>query len=91
MTHENPQSIAVDPLLTEIAEYVADTRIESLLAYEMARMCLADSLGCAMLALNAPACTKLLGALVPGAEMRGGAVKKWGQAPRRRATSRDFA
>ncbi|MCP5120550.1 MAG: 2-methylcitrate dehydratase, partial [bacterium] len=40
---------------------------------ETARHCLMDSLGCAMLALNYPACTKLLGPVVPGAEMTGGA------------------
>ncbi len=42
-------------------------------AMETARLCLMDSLGCAMLALQFPACTKLLGPVVPGAGMPGGA------------------
>jgi 2-methylcitrate dehydratase len=53
-----------DPLLEQIAAYVADFQIASAEAYETARYCLMDSLGCAMLALNYPACTKLLGPVV---------------------------
>ena len=54
-----------DPLLEQIATYVADFQIASAEAYDTARHCLMDSLGCAMLALNYPACTKLLGPVVP--------------------------
>src|SRR5437773_1343662 len=57
----------VDPLLRQIAGYVEDFQITSREAYETARYCLMDSLGCALLALNYPACTKLLGPVVPGA------------------------
>ena len=53
-----------DPLLEQIAAYVADFQIASPEAYETARYCLMDSLGCAMLALNYSACTKLLGPVV---------------------------
>ena len=42
-------------------------------AYATARLCLIDSLSCAMLALQDPACVELLGPVVPGAEMAGGA------------------
>ncbi len=65
---------APDPLLTEIADYVLtfDPAADSE-AMETARLCLMDSLGCAMLALQFPACTKLLGPVVPGAGMPGGA------------------
>jgi len=42
-------------------------------AMETARLSLADSMGCAMLALRFPSCTKLLGPVVPGAGMAGGA------------------
>jgi 2-methylcitrate dehydratase len=59
-------------VLADIADYVANHTIESTLAYDTARWCLMDSLGCALLALNYPACTKLLGPVVPGAEMAGG-------------------
>jgi 2-methylcitrate dehydratase len=64
---------APDPLLTEIADYVLtfDPAADSP-AMETARLCLMDSMGCAMLALGFPACTKLLGPVVPGAHMAGG-------------------
>ncbi len=62
-----------DALLTEIADYVLSRGIESTEAYDTARLCLMDSIGCMMLALNFPACTKLLGPVVPGAELKGGA------------------
>jgi 2-methylcitrate dehydratase len=58
--------------LIDIADYVLQYNVESLSARETARYCLMDSLGCAILALNYPACTKLLGPVVPGAEMQGG-------------------
>ena len=61
-----------DRLLDEIAEYVVEGVIESDDAYDTARWCLMDSLGCAMLALKYPACTKLLGPVVPGAVMAAG-------------------
>ena len=60
-------------ILVDIADYVAHFAIDSPDAYETARFCLMDSLGCGFLALKYPACTKLLGPLVPGAEMPGGA------------------
>ncbi|MEO5803879.1 MAG: bifunctional 2-methylcitrate dehydratase/aconitate hydratase [Verrucomicrobiota bacterium] len=55
-----------DSLLVEIANYVCDYEINSDEAYETARYCLMDTLGCGILALNYPACTKLLGPIVPG-------------------------
>src|SRR5208282_6184278 len=42
-------------------------------ATETARLCLMDTLGCGLLALNYPACVKMLGPIVPGATMQGGA------------------
>jgi len=56
---------AFDPLLQEIADYTITHQINSVEAYETARCCLMDSLGCALLALNYPACAKLLGPIVP--------------------------
>jgi 2-methylcitrate dehydratase len=52
--------------LVEIAEYVTNNNLNSELAYTTARYCLMDALGCAMLALQYPACTKLLGPIIPG-------------------------
>ncbi|MCO6440155.1 MAG: bifunctional 2-methylcitrate dehydratase/aconitate hydratase [Nitrococcus mobilis] len=61
-----------DTELLDIAEYVINGEITSAEAYETARYCLMDALGCAMLALQYPACTKLLGPIVAGAQMTGG-------------------
>ena len=55
-----------DPLLGDIAAYVYEGVIESPEAYQTACYCLMDTLGCGLLALNYPACTKLLGPVVPG-------------------------
>jgi 2-methylcitrate dehydratase len=55
-----------DKVLTDIADYVLKYKIKSRLAYETARNCLIDTLGCGLEALEYPACTKLLGPLVPG-------------------------
>ncbi len=64
---------APDPLLTEIADYVVAGPPESAEARSIARYALMDALGCAMLALGYPACTRLLGPVVPGAVLPGGA------------------
>lgn len=62
-----------DQVFQDIAHYIKAVDIESPAAYEMASLCLMDALGCAMLALNFEACTKLLGPIVPGASLEGGA------------------
>ncbi|MFB4202965.1 bifunctional 2-methylcitrate dehydratase/aconitate hydratase [Arhodomonas sp. KWT2] len=61
-----------DQPLKDIAEYVVNTEITSTEAYETARYDLMDTLACGMLALQYPACTKLLGPVVEGADMPGG-------------------
>ena len=62
-----------DTVIADIADYMVNTEINSSLAYETARLCLMDTLGCGMLALNFSECTKLLGPVVPGAILPGGA------------------
>jgi 2-methylcitrate dehydratase len=62
----------MDSLFTDIATYVHESEIDSPLAYETARYCLMDSLGCGFLALAYPECRKMLGPIVPGASMQGG-------------------
>ncbi len=62
-----------DPLLAEIADYVVRRPIESDEALDAASWSLADSLGCAMLALKFPECRKRLGPVVDGAVMSPGA------------------
>jgi 2-methylcitrate dehydratase len=61
-----------DPLLSSIADYVENYNVTSKEAYETARYCLIDSLGCGFEALSYPACTKLLGPLVPDLSMKSG-------------------
>ncbi|MDD5368303.1 MAG: bifunctional 2-methylcitrate dehydratase/aconitate hydratase [Anaerolineaceae bacterium] len=61
-----------DSVLVDIAAYVANS-IDSLEAYHTARLCLMDALGCALEALDYPACTRLLGPIVPGTLVPNGA------------------
>lgn len=62
-----------DQLLVDIADYALNAKIDGELAYETALYCLMDSLACMFQALEYPACTKLLGPVVPGATLVGGA------------------
>jgi 2-methylcitrate dehydratase len=55
-----------DDVLQKIADYALNYRIESEEAWETARYCLMDTLGCGLLALRFPECTKHLGPLVEG-------------------------
>jgi 2-methylcitrate dehydratase len=64
---------APDAELITLANYVTNFTIDSELAYTTARYCLMDSLGCAMLALKYPACTTLLGPIIPGTTVPVGA------------------
>jgi 2-methylcitrate dehydratase PrpD len=62
-----------DRVLVDIADYVCDYEMNSGEAYETARACLMDTLGCGLEALGYPACTKHLGPIVPGTVVPGGA------------------
>ena len=62
-----------DRVLVEIADYVMNYKVASDLAYETARNCLIDTLGCGLEALEYPACTKLLGPIVHGTVVPNGA------------------
>ena len=62
-----------DSELAAIADYVCTGKIDSDLAFETAHYCLMDTLACGFQALDYPACTKLLGPVVPGATLAGGA------------------
>ncbi|WP_144638797.1 bifunctional 2-methylcitrate dehydratase/aconitate hydratase [Bordetella genomosp. 13] len=76
MHHAAPASAqrpAWDAVLTDIADYVLAYEIQSPLAYETARNCLIDTLGCGLEALEYPACRKLLGPIVPGTVVPNGA------------------
>jgi 2-methylcitrate dehydratase len=62
-----------DKVITDIADYVLKFSIKNSEAYNTARLCLIDTLGCGFEALSYPACTKLLGPLVPGTVVPHGA------------------
>ncbi len=62
-----------DQVIVDIVDYVSFYEIQSELAYNTARLCLIDTLGCGLEALEYPACTKLLGPIVPGTVVPNGA------------------
>jgi 2-methylcitrate dehydratase len=62
-----------DQPLVDIADYVLNHEIKSPEAYNTARLCLMDTLGCGFEALSYPACTKMLGPIVPGTTVPDGA------------------
>jgi 2-methylcitrate dehydratase len=64
---------APDQVLVDIADYVINYKVTSELAWETAKNCLIDTLGCGLEALEYPACTKLLGPVVPGTVVPNGA------------------
>ncbi|MGQ7249751.1 bifunctional 2-methylcitrate dehydratase/aconitate hydratase [Halomonas sp. V046] len=62
-----------DSELQQIADYMLTTPIDSAEARDTARYCLMDTLGCGLLALRFPECTKHLGPMVPGTMVPHGA------------------
>jgi 2-methylcitrate dehydratase len=71
--HISKERPAPDKVLTDIADYVLNYEITSDLAWSTARACLIDTLGCGLEALEYPACTKLLGPIVPDTVVPNGA------------------
>ncbi len=71
--HHDSARPAPDKVLTDIVDYVLDAAPLSELAYQTAHYCLLDTLGCGLEALEYPACTKLLGPIVPGTTVPNGA------------------
>lgn len=70
ISNERPQP---DKVLTDIVDYVLNYEINSDLAWKTAHYCFLDTLGCGLEALTYPACTKLLGPIVPGTTVPNGA------------------
>src|SRR6201991_1902341 len=70
ISNERPQP---DKVLVDIADYVLNYEIKNDLAWKTAHYCLLDTLGCGFEALTYPACTKLMGPVVPGTIVPGGA------------------
>jgi hypothetical protein len=67
-THAGESTLRPEPdrVLQDIADYVHGYNIKSDLAFETARLCLIDTIGCGLEALRFPECTKLLGPVVEG-------------------------
>ncbi len=61
-----------DMVLIDIADYVLNYKVKSRTSLNTARYALMDTIGCGLLALDYPACTKMLGPVVPGVQMPGG-------------------
>ncbi|MEO1945944.1 MAG: MmgE/PrpD family protein, partial [Methylophilaceae bacterium] len=72
-THISNVRPAPDQVIVDIANYVTDYEIKSEEAFDTARNCLMDTLGCGFEALDYPACRKLLGPVVPGTTVPNGA------------------
>src|SRR6202046_3035463 len=75
MSHDikSAERPAPDSVLTAIADYALSFEIKNKLAYDTAAYCLMDTLACGFQALKYPACTKLMGPVVPGATLTNGA------------------
>ncbi len=73
LSHTSNERPAPDKVLTDIADYALDYEVKSDLAYSTAHACLIDTLGCGLEVLDYPACTRLLGPIVPGTVVPNGA------------------
>ncbi|MGK0304780.1 MAG: 2-methylcitrate dehydratase [Gammaproteobacteria bacterium] len=62
-----------DHVIQDIADYVLNYNVTSEEALDTARNCLMDTLGCGLLALRFPECTKHLGPIVQGTVVPNGA------------------
>ena len=72
-THISNARPKPDKVLTDIVDYVTGYEVKSQVAYDTARNCLIDTIGCGLEALEYPACTKMLGPIVPGTVVPNGA------------------
>lgn len=70
LSNERPQP---DQVLLDIADYVLEYKITSVVARKTAHYCFLDTLGCGFEALTYPACTKLLGPIIEGTIVPNGA------------------
>ncbi|MDA1281893.1 MAG: bifunctional 2-methylcitrate dehydratase/aconitate hydratase [Chloroflexi bacterium] len=67
------QARQTDSVIATIADYAVNYNPDSVLALDTARLTLMDSIGCALLAMDYTACTKLLGPDVQGTTVPNGA------------------
>lgn len=71
-SHVANSNLPYDKEIIDIVDYVINYEVKSSLAYETAWYCFLDTLGCGLEALDYPACTKLLGPVVPGLTVKNG-------------------
>ena len=73
-SHHGESTVRPEPdkVLADIADYVHSYNINSDLAWETARLCLIDTIGCGLEGLRFPECTKLLGPVVEGTTVPNG-------------------
>lgn len=71
-SHVAISNLPYDKEIIDIVDYVINYEVKSSLAYETAWYCFLDTLGCGLEALDYPACTKLLGPVVPGLTVKNG-------------------
>src|SRR5688572_4297752 len=71
--YKSAERPAPDKVLTDIADYALSYRVDSKAAYETGYYCVMDTLACGFHALQYPGCTKLMGPVVAGATLPGGA------------------
>jgi len=72
MSVNSAERPAPDKLLATLADYAMKPEVGSEEAFNTARYCLLDSMGCAVEALQYPACQKLLGPVVAGYDISDG-------------------
>lgn len=72
-TYHNNTKQPFDTIIQQITDYVCNYKIQGELAVNTAYYDLLDSFACGLMALKFSACTKLLGPIVPGADMKNGA------------------
>ncbi len=70
---DQSSDVETDDLMVAIADYVCDQSEFNEEAYDSAVLCLMDAIACAFLALDFPHCSRLLGPVVPRAELDKGA------------------
>ncbi|EDO14757.1 hypothetical protein Kpol_354p5 [Vanderwaltozyma polyspora DSM 70294] len=62
-SNERPKT---DTVISEISDYVMDKKINSSLAFETAKLCFIDALGCGLAALKFDQAVKIIKPIVPG-------------------------
>jgi len=70
--HVTKNNQPFDQEIQDIVDYALNYEVKSELAYKTAWSCLLDTIGCGLESLEYPACTKLLGPLVPGTKVANG-------------------